>query len=74
MSTHHTDSSSAPATERVAQHRRYLMCRPEHFTVSYTINPWMEPAKPTDTAKAVRRPSPRRRSFRSEPGRCSAYI
>jgi N-dimethylarginine dimethylaminohydrolase len=26
---------------------------PEHFTVSYRINPWMEPAKPTDTAKAV---------------------
>ncbi|KOS11851.1 N-dimethylarginine dimethylaminohydrolase [Microbacterium aurantiacum] len=35
------------------QHRRYLMCRPEHFTVTYSINPWMEPAKPTDTAKAV---------------------
>ncbi|WP_229383706.1 dimethylargininase [Microbacterium allomyrinae] len=30
------------------------MCRPEHFTVSYTINPWMEPANPTDTALAVR--------------------
>jgi len=29
------------------------MCKPEHFTVSYTINPWMEPAKPTDTARAV---------------------
>ncbi|MFE1646844.1 dimethylargininase [Microbacterium sp. P01] len=39
---------------RIAQRRRYLMCRPEHFTVSYTINPWMEPANPTDTAKAVR--------------------
>ncbi len=39
--------------ERRAQRRRYLMCRPEHFTVSYRINPWMEPAKPTDTAKAV---------------------
>ena len=22
---------------------RFLMCRPEHFSVSYTINPWMEP-------------------------------
>jgi len=29
------------------------MCRPEYFTVSYRINPWMEPTKPTDTAKAV---------------------
>lgn len=52
--------SSAPAAQaapaapaRIAQHRRYLMCRPEHFTVSYRINPWMEPAEPTDTAKAL---------------------
>ena len=40
-------------SERIQQRRRYLMCRPEYFTVSYRINPWMEPAKPTDTAKAV---------------------
>lgn len=38
---------------RTAHRRRYLMCRPDHFTVSYTINPWMVPANPTDTAKAV---------------------
>lgn len=51
---------SIPTTDAVdetvtrTQHlRRYLMCRPEHFTVSYTINPWMEPANPTDTAKAI---------------------
>ena len=30
------------------------MCRPEHFTVRYRINPWMEPARPTDTDLAVR--------------------
>ncbi|MEI2269360.1 N-dimethylarginine dimethylaminohydrolase [Microbacterium sp. No. 7] len=46
-----TQSDTVP---RIAQHRRYLMCRPEHFTVSYSINPWMEPSRPTDTAKAVR--------------------
>ncbi|TQJ30113.1 dimethylargininase [Microbacterium sp. SLBN-146] len=48
--------NTAPAIEtgRIAQHRTYLMCRPEHFTVSYRINPWMEPANPTDTALAVR--------------------
>ena len=40
--------------ERRQHVRRYLMCRPEHFTVSYTINPWMVPANPTDTAKALR--------------------
>src|SRR3989442_15864046 len=22
---------------------RFLMCRPEHFAVSYVINPWMDP-------------------------------
>ncbi|MCC4909286.1 dimethylargininase [Microbacterium sp. cx-59] len=38
---------------RVAQHRTYLMCRPEHFVVSYSINPWMEPAKPTNTGRAI---------------------
>ncbi|MFT4157260.1 MAG: N-dimethylarginine dimethylaminohydrolase [Microbacterium sp.] len=44
---------AAVTTVRTAHHRRYLMCRPEHFTVTYSINPWMEPAKPTDTAKAL---------------------
>ncbi|WP_154097663.1 dimethylargininase [Microbacterium testaceum] len=46
--------ASATATERVQQHRRYLMCRPSHFTVSYSINPWMEPSRPTDTELAVK--------------------
>ncbi len=45
-------TSSAP--ERVATHRSVLMCRPEHFTVSYRINPWMHPEDPTDTGLAVR--------------------
>jgi N-dimethylarginine dimethylaminohydrolase len=30
------------------------MCRPDFFTVSYRINPWMHPEKPTDTTLAVR--------------------
>ncbi|WP_205791374.1 dimethylargininase [Microbacterium sulfonylureivorans] len=48
-----TATGAAASVTRIAQHRSYLMCRPEHFTVSYTINPWMEPANPTDTARAV---------------------
>ncbi|MHA6512953.1 dimethylargininase [Tessaracoccus sp. Z1128] len=40
--------------ERIQQRRRYLMCRPDFFTVSYEINPWMHRAHPTDTARAVR--------------------
>ncbi|MDL9979275.1 dimethylargininase [Microbacterium candidum] len=47
-----TTAASTP-TQRIQQHRRYLMCRPEFFTVSYEINPWMHTADPTDTSKAV---------------------
>ncbi|HEU5392774.1 MAG TPA: hypothetical protein VFV73_43490 [Streptosporangiaceae bacterium] len=28
--------------ERRAVPRRYLMCPPEHFAVTYAINPWMK--------------------------------
>jgi N-dimethylarginine dimethylaminohydrolase len=45
-------SLSAPA--RVASKRTVLMCRPDFFTVVYRINPWMDPALPTDTSLAVR--------------------
>ena len=48
-----TVSDPVAAPERAQHRRRYLMCRPEHFTVSYSINPWMEPAHPTDTSRAV---------------------
>ena len=41
------------AHDRVATDMTVLMCRPEYFTVSYRINPWMDPESPTDTAKAV---------------------
>lgn len=33
--------------------RRYLMCPPTYFTVSYKINPWMDPGRPVDTARAM---------------------
>lgn len=45
-------SGANPA--RVAITRTVLMCRPEFFTVSYRINPWMHPDEPTDTSLAVR--------------------
>jgi N-dimethylarginine dimethylaminohydrolase len=53
MSSILLEPSSAP-TGRVATTRTVLMCRPDHFTVSYRINPWMHPHVPTDTALAVR--------------------
>ncbi|MGP3947262.1 dimethylargininase [Streptomyces sp. 7N604] len=33
--------------------RRYLMCPPAHFKVTYSINPWMDPSKPVDLALAL---------------------
>ncbi|MFJ1751912.1 dimethylargininase [Kitasatospora sp. NPDC088134] len=38
---------------RTARPRRYLMCRPTYFEVTYSINPWMDPAQPVDTDLAV---------------------
>ncbi|WP_029290698.1 dimethylargininase [Cellulomonas sp. HZM] len=34
--------------------RRYLMCEPVHYTVSYEINPWMDRTRFTDSDLAVR--------------------
>ena len=31
---------------------RFLMCRPEHFAVSYSINPWMDPTRWAGDASA----------------------
>ncbi|MFE0464790.1 dimethylargininase [Kitasatospora sp. NPDC058965] len=39
--------------QRTAVPRRLLMCRPRHFEVSYSINPWMHPEKPVDNGLAV---------------------
>ncbi len=45
--------AAASSTGRTATKRTVLMCRPEHFTVAYRINPWMHPEDPTDTSLAV---------------------
>jgi N-dimethylarginine dimethylaminohydrolase len=29
------------------------MCPPDHFAVSYAINPWMDPGRPVDAARAM---------------------
>jgi N-dimethylarginine dimethylaminohydrolase len=34
--------------------RRYLMCPPAHFEISYAINPWMDTAVAVDGARAQR--------------------
>jgi N-dimethylarginine dimethylaminohydrolase len=43
---------TTPVT-RVVTKRRYLMCEPRHFAVTYAINPWMDPSVPVDTDLAV---------------------
>jgi N-dimethylarginine dimethylaminohydrolase len=43
--------------------RRYLMCPPEYFTVAYSINPWMDVSRPTDTALAWRQWEALRRTY-----------
>jgi N-dimethylarginine dimethylaminohydrolase len=47
------DTTTA-AQMRTPTKRTVLMCRPDYFTVSYRINPWMHPEDPTDTSLAVR--------------------
>ncbi|MFH0518986.1 dimethylargininase [Streptomyces sp. M41] len=41
------------AGARTATRRGLLMCRPSHFDVHYSINPWMHPDKPVDTELAL---------------------
>lgn len=48
------DADLQSLRERSARQKTVLMTRPEHFTVSYRINPWMEPTNPTDTSVALR--------------------
>ncbi|MGW6007030.1 dimethylarginine dimethylaminohydrolase family protein [Oerskovia enterophila] len=44
-------TTSTPGPTQTPRH--FLMCRPTYFTVSYEINPWMDRARPVDTALAV---------------------
>ncbi|MFD4422504.1 dimethylargininase [Agromyces sp. NPDC058484] len=48
-----TDEQPGTRPERRPAGRSVLMCRPEHFSVVYRINPWMDPAQPTDTSLAL---------------------
>ncbi|MFE9837960.1 dimethylargininase [Streptomyces sp. NPDC005551] len=51
----HTDTVDQPAPRpaRTAVAHRLLMCRPQYFDVTYRINPWMNPHKPTDAGTAL---------------------
>ncbi|MGW1072638.1 dimethylargininase [Streptomyces sp. NPDC002537] len=48
-----TAPPAAAVARRTVTPRRYLMCPPVHFRVTYSINPWMDPAKPVDLPLAL---------------------
>jgi hypothetical protein len=42
MVSHDPDRYDSPGRRRTI-----LMCRPTYFDVCYSINPWMDPSRPT---------------------------
>ena len=53
---HYMSLNAVAASSRARDYRakRVLMCRPEYFTVSYEINPWMHTQVPVDRKRAMR--------------------
>jgi N-dimethylarginine dimethylaminohydrolase len=49
-----TATPTAATQPRIATRRRYLMCSPEYFDVTYAINPWMSLDSQADAGLAVR--------------------
>ncbi|WP_431957223.1 dimethylargininase [Nocardia lijiangensis] len=48
-----TLTTTEPAPARRPVPRRFVMCRPDHFDVRYSINPWMDPEAPVDRTRAL---------------------
>ncbi|MFD9126964.1 dimethylargininase [Kitasatospora sp. NPDC059571] len=48
-----TASTTPRRPGRISTPRRFLMCPPRHFDVTYSINPWMDPTKPVDGRLAL---------------------
>ncbi|MFD4182310.1 dimethylargininase [Rhodococcus sp. NPDC058514] len=51
--TQTADADSGRTDARLARPRSYLMCPPTYFDVVYSINEWMRPEDPVDTAAAM---------------------
>jgi N-dimethylarginine dimethylaminohydrolase len=47
-------TTPARVATRTARPRHYVMCPPTEFDVLYSINPWMDPTVPVDSAAAHR--------------------
>ncbi|MEX2981819.1 dimethylargininase [Streptomyces sp. C36] len=50
---HHREERDLRTAPRASTPRRYLMCPPTYFRVTYSINPWMDPGKPVDLPLAL---------------------
>ncbi|MCP2321398.1 N-Dimethylarginine dimethylaminohydrolase [Nocardia amikacinitolerans] len=48
-----TLQTSEPTPARRPVPRRFVMCRPDHFDVRYSINPWMNPDTPVNRELAL---------------------
>lgn len=46
------DTRVGPSLSRLPRTRHYVMCAPDHFTVEYTINPWMDTTVLVDRPRA----------------------
>jgi N-dimethylarginine dimethylaminohydrolase len=55
--------SPRPVARRTPRPRRYLMCPPEHFAVSYAINAWMDLTVPVDRGLALAQWESLRRTY-----------
>ncbi|MEU8581711.1 dimethylargininase [Streptomyces abikoensis] len=50
---HHREERDLRTSPRASTPRRYLMCPPTYYRVTYSINPWMDPGKPVDLQLAL---------------------
>ncbi|MGW3467509.1 dimethylargininase [Saccharopolyspora sp. NPDC000995] len=59
--------TAAQAVEKLAPlqatTRHYVMCAPKYFTVTYSINPWMDPGTPVDVDLAMAQWKELRRTY-----------
>lgn len=63
LDTTASDPTTSGTPERIATPRRYLMCRPTEFDVTYEINAWMHADVEVDRALALRQWEELRRTY-----------
>src|SRR4051794_35142094 len=59
----HSALQAVTRTQPAPAPRRYLMCPPDHFAVTYSINPWMNTARPVNRRRAWRQWDALRRTY-----------